>query len=62
LGHRSSPQEGRKDKFLFTPVPYGHSDETLDDIEKSFVNVPVWTLQGAMVEALLHANMTSPDT
>jgi hypothetical protein len=40
--------EGTAKKLPYTPLPYEREDKVAVIIGKSFVNVPVWTVEGAL--------------
>jgi hypothetical protein len=46
-----SNQEARE----FTPLPYRESDNVFELAGKTLVNVPAWTLEGALVVAFIGA-------
>jgi len=43
------------DEFPFTPFPYYGDDEAYESVLKTFVNVPVWTIEGALAVAFFAA-------
>jgi len=41
------------DKQDFTLLPYGKDDEVLEIIGKTIINIPVWTVEGALMIAMV---------
>ena len=41
------------EKQTYTLLPYSSDDEVLEIVGKTFVNVPVWTLEGALAITVL---------
>ncbi|MBI3854880.1 MAG: hypothetical protein HY293_04235 [Planctomycetes bacterium] len=50
-----SSRGGKNDEFPFTPFPYANNDEFYETFLKTFVNVPVWTVEGAAMVAFMAA-------
>lgn len=41
------------EKLDWTPLPYAQDDELLEIVGKTIVNVPVWTVEGTLMVAMV---------